>query len=162
MKLDPDLAFQLSSTLALLGWVALALSPASARWSRGVWRIVGRLLPLALAVVYVVLLVGPKPAGGGFGSIDEVQALFSSRRALAAGWVHYLAFDLFVGVWIAERAAALKLPHWQVLPLLLLTFLFGPVGYLSFIALRAWRRPQSLRWRAAGVAAAAAAPGASA
>jgi hypothetical protein len=69
---------------------------------------------------------------------------------LAAGWVHYLAFDLFVGAWIAERGAALGLPHWQLVPVLLLTFMFGPAGLLAFILLRALRRPASLRWRAEG------------
>jgi hypothetical protein len=60
---------------------------------------------------------------------------------LAAGWLHYLAFDLFVGAWIAERAGALGIPHLLVLPLLLLTFLFGPAGLLAFALLRAlWQR----------------------
>lgn len=147
MDLNPDPVFRLCSAVALLAWLALAASPSAARWSRPVWRVTGRLLPLGFAVVYVVLLAAPWPPGGGFGSIAEVQALFASPRALTAGWVHYLAFDLFVGSWIAERAAALGLPHWQVLPLLLLTFMFGPLGYLAFVALRAWRRPQSLRWQ---------------
>lgn len=145
MELNPDTVFRLSNGLALLAWLALAASPPLARWSPLVRRVTGRLLPLAFAGVYLLLLMAPWPSGGGFGSLAEVQALFASPRALTAGWVHYLAFDLFVGTWIAERAAALGLPHWQVLPLLLLTFMFGPLGYGAFIGLRAWRRPQSLR-----------------
>ena len=55
----------------------------------------------------------------------------------------YLAFDLFVGTWIASRAAALGWRHWQVMPVLALTFLFGPAGLLAFMALRLLREPLS-------------------
>jgi hypothetical protein len=65
-----------------------------------------------------------------------VQRLLAQPALLAAGWLHYLAFDLVVGSWIAERAAGLGLPHLLVLPLLALTFLFGPAGLLAFAALR--------------------------
>ena len=74
--------------------------------------------------------------GGGFGSIAQVRALFANDAALTAGWFHYLAFDLFVGTWIApEGLAAGVLPIVLVL-CLLLTFLFGPAGLLLFLALR--------------------------
>lgn len=145
MDASPDLVFRLANGAALLAWIALAASPASARWSPWVRRITGRVLPLAFAAVYVAMLLPHWPAAGGFGSIAEVQALFAVPGALAAGWIHYLAFDLFVGTWIAERSAALGLPHWQVVPLLVLTFLFGPAGLLGFVLLRALRRPASLR-----------------
>ena len=42
---------------------------------------------------------------GGFGSLAEVRQLFERPGLLAAGWLHYLAFDLFVGTWIARDAA---------------------------------------------------------
>ena len=150
MTLQPDTVFSAASTAALLAWLALAASPPSARWAPAVQRVTGRIVPLAMAVVYGAMLLAAEPTGGDFNSLAGVQRLFSSPHALTAGWVHYLAFDLFVGSWIAQRAAALHLPHWQVLPTLALTFLFGPLGYAAFIALRALRRPQSLRWPAAG------------
>ena len=148
--LDPDTVFQGASTAALLGWLALLLSPPQVRWARPAWRISGRLLPLALSFLYVAMLVAHWRGQGGFGTLAEVRALFDVPGLLAAGWVHYLAFDLFVGAWIAERGAALGLPHWQLVPVLLLTFMFGPAGLLAFILLRALRRPASLRWRAEG------------
>jgi Domain of unknown function (DUF4281) len=144
VNLSPDLVFRLGNGLALLGWVLLAASPAGARWAPWARRLAGRVLPLLFAVVYVALLVQHWPAEGGFGSVAQVQALFAVPGALVAGWLHYLAFDLFVGAWIAERGAALGLPHWQLVPLLLLTFMFGPAGLLAFFALRAVRRPASL------------------
>jgi hypothetical protein len=146
--LDPDTVFQAANTAALLAWLTLLLSPPSVRWARPVWRISGRFVPLALCVLYVGLLVVHWRGQGGFGTLAEVRALFDVPGVLAAGWVHYLAFDLFVGAWIAERSAALGLPHWLVVPVLLLTFLFGPAGLLAFVLLRAMRRPDSLHWRA--------------
>ena len=73
---------------------------------------------------------------GGFGSIAQVRALFDVPGALVAGWAHYLAFDLFVGSWIAERAAARQMPHALLVPVLLLTFMFGPAGLLAFVLLK--------------------------
>jgi hypothetical protein len=68
-----------------------------------------------------------------------VSALFGHRGLLLAGWLHYLAFDLFVGAWEVREARRVGLPHWLILPALALTFLFGPLGLLVFLALRAAR-----------------------
>lgn len=142
MMPSPDTVFALANGLALPAWIALAASPAGARWTPWTWRVTGRVLPLAYAAVYVALLALHWPDGGGFGSLAEVRTLFDSPGALAAGWLHYLAFDLFVGTWIAQRAAALGLPHLALIPVLALTFLFGPAGLLAFFAMRAVLRPR--------------------
>ena len=98
---------------------------------------VDRVLPLGYGVLYVALLAAASPPeGAGFGSIAEVRALFASDAALAAGWVHYLAFDLFVGAWIARDARALGLSHGATLPALVLTLVFGPFGLLLHLLRR--------------------------
>jgi hypothetical protein len=133
--LDAEAVFGFASAAAMTGWLALALSPAHAGWAPRARLYAGRIVPLALALVYAVLVVrhwGP----GGFGSLAAVRELFGVPGLLVAGWLHYLAFDLFVGAWIAERAGALGLPHLAVLPLLALTFLFGPAGLLAFSLVR--------------------------
>jgi len=61
---------------------------------------------------------------------------------LLAGWVHYLAFDLFVGSWEARDALSHRIPHLAVIPCLLLTFLFGPAGLLLYLLLRFTLRRQ--------------------
>ena len=132
-----DLLFRSANALAAAGWIALALSPATAHWAPLVRRVTGRFLPLGFALVYVVLMATHFGADGGFGSVAQVQRLFAVPGLLVAGWLHYLAFDLFVGSWIAERAAALCIPHAIVIALLLLTFMFGPAGLLAYAALRA-------------------------
>jgi len=145
--LDPDLVFSLASKLAVLGWLALAVSPYRSRWAPAARFAAGRVLPLIFGVVYVMLFAATGMGEGGYDSLAAVQRLFSIPSLLAAGWLHYLAFDLFVGTWIAERAGLLGIPHLVVLPLLALTFLFGPAGLLAFAVVRAgWarRRPQAV------------------
>jgi hypothetical protein len=141
---DPELLFNLASRLAMLGWLALALSPVNARWSPGARWIAGRVVPGLLALGYVAIFVTTGMAGGGFDSLAAVQRLFDVPQLLVAGWIHFLAFDLFVGAWIAERAGALGIPHALLLPVLALTFLFGPAGLLGFAVVRAaWQRRPS-------------------
>jgi hypothetical protein len=61
--------------------------------------------------------------------------LFDHPGVALAGWVHYLAFDLLVGLWIARSARDRGIPHLLALPCLALTFLFGPAGFLAFLIL---------------------------
>ena len=77
---------------------------------------------------------------GGYGSLEAVRQLFTSPWILTAGWLHYLAFDLFCGAWQAREAQSLRIAHVLVVPCLILTFVFGPMGYLFFLALRAMQR----------------------
>jgi hypothetical protein len=69
-------------------------------------------------------------------SLAQVAALFGVRQALLAGWIHYLAFDLFTGAWEARDAVQLGISRWLVAPCLLLTLLFGPVGLCLYLLLR--------------------------
>ncbi|MCE9600023.1 MAG: DUF4281 domain-containing protein [Spirochaetia bacterium] len=73
---------------------------------------------------------------GGFGSLEGVSLLFQNPYALLAGWIHYLAFDLFVGSWISAHAAKHSISRFLILPCQFLTFMFGPVGLLSYLLLR--------------------------
>jgi Domain of unknown function (DUF4281) len=132
--LSPELAFRAGNLLALACWIALALSPPPRRWTPRVWQLTGLWVPLLMALAYVALLLGHW-GPGGFGSLAEVRQLFDRPGLLAAGWLHYLAFDLFVGTWIARDAAQRGLPHPVVLPCLALTFMFGPAGLLAYAAI---------------------------
>lgn len=133
---NQEALFSLSSGTALFSWLALAASPHSARWAPRVRLIAGRAVPLLFAILYVTLFATAGMGDGGYDSLASVQRLFGVPGLLLAGWLHYLAFDLFVGAWIADRAGALGMPHLAVLPLLGLTFLFGPAGLLAFALLR--------------------------
>ena len=137
--MDFETLFSLAGGLAMVGWVALVLTPLAPRLAL---RVAGLVIPGVLSLGYAVLItVYFAQAPGGFGTLAEVQALFTHPGAALAGWVHYLAFDLFVGAWIVARARAEGVAHWIVLPLLPLTLLFGPAGLAAWFALRAARAP---------------------
>ena len=136
--IDPALAYDLAGKLVLLGWLALTASLFVAA-TRPAAQIAARLVvPALLAIAYGLLIwTGFGEAeGGGYGSIAEIRALFGSDSALVAGWLHYLAFDLFVGSWIVADGLKRGIPRLLILPCLPLTFLFGPLGLLLFILLR--------------------------
>ena len=103
-------------------------------------------LPLTLAALYAVL-VGQHwgESEGGFGSLADVAKLFANPSVLLAGWIHYLVFDLFTGAWEVRDAQRHAVPHWAVVPCLILTFMFGPAGLLLYFVLRyALRRQVSV------------------
>lgn len=137
--LQPDSLFALAGLVAIIGWAALVISLFIARIRPRVWIATRFLIPGLLALGYGLLLWQGSSAfgqGGGFGSIAEVRALFVNDSALAAGWLHYLAFDLFIGNWIARDGTERRVPALLILPCLPLTFLFGPLGLLLYFAIR--------------------------
>lgn len=122
----------------MAGWLGL-LAALFVRNARSlIWPAAQIILPAILAALYVALIVEGRSAfeSGGFGSIEEVRALFANDSALAAGWLHYLAFDLFVGAWISRDGLDRGIPALLILPCLPLTFLFGPAGLMLYLALR--------------------------
>jgi hypothetical protein len=132
--MTPDQLFQLANPLALLGWVALFASPLAPRAAQAV---AAAAIPLLLSLAYAGLVLAFWwEAPGGFGTLPEVQALFTHPHIALAGWLHYLAFDLFLGAWEVRTARAEGMAHWMVIPCLILTFLFGPAGLLAFAILR--------------------------
>ena len=136
--IDPTMAFNLAGKLVILGWLGLIASLFVER-ARPAAQMAARLIiPALLAIAYGLLIwtgFGEAP-DGGFGSIAEIRALFTSDSALVAGWLHYLAFDLFVGSWIVADGLRRRIPALLILPCLPLTFLLGPLGLLLFILLR--------------------------
>ena len=135
--------FSLINGLALAGWVVLLLAPR--HWTALGWA-PRWVIPGVIAVIYVALMGAyVADAGGGFGSIAEVRALFMSDPVLVAGWGHYLAFDLLIGVMLADRLDRVGVTRWLQLPVLLMTFMFGPAGWLLGMATEA-----AVRWRRRG------------
>ena len=136
--IDPSTAFSLGGLIAMLGWIGLILALFVTTVRPIAWIVAQLVIPSLLAVSYILLLWSGRSAfeGGGFGSIEEVRTLFASDGALAAGWLHYLAFDLFVGAWIARDGTARGIPGLLIVPALPLTFLFGPAGLLLYLAVR--------------------------
>ncbi len=129
--------FSLSNTLALLGWIVLLASPIIPRAAQIAS---GMVIPGLLSILYAGLILAFwSRAEGNFESLAGVMQLFTFKEAALAGWVHYLAFDMFLGAWEVRTAKKESIPFYLVIPCLVLTFLFGPIGFLLFTGLRASR-----------------------
>ena len=136
--MEPETLFGLANALAGAGWLLLLILP---RWRWTAPLVTSFIVPSVLAVVYLVLIVSFwHGAEGGFGSLQDVRTLFQNPHLLLAGWLHYLAFDLFIGSWEVRDAQRSQISHWLVAPCLLLTFWFGPVGLLCYLVVRFVRR----------------------
>ncbi|WP_166830000.1 ABA4-like family protein [Thalassoroseus pseudoceratinae] len=131
--MSPETLFKIFNTAVLPGWVILLFTP---RWRIGVEWIAGMILPAVLAIGYLVLFVTQiGHIEGGFQTLAGVRQLFSNEYVLLAGWVHYLAFDLFIGSWEVQNAQQNGISHWFIVPCLLLTFFSGPIGLLLYLVL---------------------------
>ena len=135
--LDPGFAFGFANNFGLVAWLALAASLFVPRLRPWVWPATQFVIPAVWAVAYVLLIVpGLGETDGSFSSIEGVRSLFASDSALTAGWLHYLAFDLFVGTWIARDSCQRRIHFLLVIPCLALTLMFGPAGLLLYLLLR--------------------------
>jgi len=132
--MSPDQTFGLVNQVGLVTWVLLLLFP---RRHVVTHVIAGGVTPVLLALTYVALIAANwGNSEGGFTSLADVTTLFSNPWLLVGGWVHYLVFDLLVGRWELLDSQQRGIPHLLVVPCLLLTFLFGPGGWLMYLALR--------------------------
>ena len=137
-----DQLFGVTNLAALAGWATLLFGPR--RWLPVVrYAVVGFLC--AVYVLLFALLVsgvvdpvrdGPAPSLTDY-SVRGLRTLFASDGGIVIGWTHYLAFDLFVGCWIAEDADRRGVGRLAQAAVLLLTFMAGPAGLLAWFI---WRR----------------------
>lgn len=136
-----ELLFNVSNLFIMPFWLLMIFLPYW-RWTR---RIMGSLWPVAaLAAVYAVLLLSQVGSAAGSllnPTLAGIAALLGTPGGAAAGWVHFLAFDLFVGRWAYLDSRQRSLSAWLVSPALFLTLMAGPLGLLLYLLVRL-RRPQ--------------------
>ncbi len=133
--MTPALIFQLSSSIALIGWLVLIIA---SPFIQEVDKFLMGIIITLLAMVYAWLIISSFNPGDlkKFGTLDGVMSLFQDKTMVTAGWVHYLAFDLMVGIWIKRNSLKYGINHWLIIPCLLLTFMLGPVGLLIYLLIR--------------------------
>ncbi|ABC62570.1 ABA4-like family protein [Erythrobacter litoralis] len=141
-----DTIFSINTAIAMIGWAILLFAPRRELPMTVVLYLGVALLCLVYSVGLVGIVtglfdpVGPADAAVDFTTIDGVQTIFASRGGVTVGWTHYLAFDLFAGLWIARDADAKNVSRWIQAPILLATFMAGPLGLLIWLVLRETRR----------------------
>ena len=139
--------FRLCNLLALPFWALMILVP---RW-RWTTRIVkSPLISAAPAAIYAVLVlprlgdiwpVISQPALGG------VAALLGSSPGATIAWAHFLAFDLFVGRWMYLDSQERRFSVWLMAPVLFLTLMLGPAGFLLYLILRFIPALSPTKWK---------------
>jgi hypothetical protein len=133
--MTPDQLFKICNSIAPIGWLLMIVAP-KWRWTKTI--ILTGILPLLLGSIYLVLIVLFFGEGeGDFNSLQGVMKLFTSPWDVTAGWIHYLAFDMFIGSWELSNGQKHGMNHFLIIPCLLLTFFFGPIGLILFYLLRA-------------------------
>ena len=126
--------FSMANMIALIAWALLIVAP---RWIVTRKIVLSGAVSLLLSAAYLVLIVAFFGSSeGGFGSLAGVMRLFTNEWVVLEGWIHYLAFDLFIGAWETKDAQAKNISHWLVVPCLILTFTLGPIGFLLYGVLR--------------------------
>lgn len=145
--MNPETLFSAANVLAMIGWVLLILHYLLGDANQLLQRLIhGYWIPLILSVGYFsimgLLLAGllPSSEAGSFASIRGVRSLFESDYALLGGWIHYLAFDLIIGMALSRAARESGLSIWWMLPVWFFTFMFGPVGYVLWRGLALVRK----------------------
>ena len=137
--------FTFTNAVALIGWVALAFLPRRPAVHSLILYVGVGILCLAYGAMFVALFGGltdPARVTGAAApdlsdySIAGLRALFMSDGGIVLGWTHYLAFDLFVGLWIARDAGAKGFSRLVQLPVLFATLMAGPIGLLIWLAVR--------------------------
>ena len=146
-----ELAFSLINLSVMPAWALLIIFPHGSITKKLVHSM---LYPLVLGLVYAVglgfaIFGGLGAEESGFTTIAAVRALFSTDIGILVGWTHYLVFDLFVGAWEARDARRRGFRHWLLIPCLLFTFMFGPLGLLLYVILRSVTRKGGWRLREA-------------
>ncbi|MEM9310911.1 MAG: ABA4-like family protein [Pseudomonadota bacterium] len=136
-----DQWFSSAGQAAMIGWVILIFAPRRLPYNLGtaLLSIPRFVIPFGISLLYAGFAMAYffSVDGGGFGSLDEVATLLGKPEMLLAGWVHYLAFDLFIGGWIAVEADKIGLNRIVQAPILLATFMLGPIGLAIFLTIKA-------------------------
>lgn len=127
-----SLIFNFCNILILIAWGAIIISPQkkiseiliSYPW-----------IPLTLSFFYIYFII----ISGGlmeadFSSLNGIVTLFkkATPESAAAGWLHYLAFDFWVGTWIIKHSRKEKISNKIIVLPLVFTFILGPVGILAY------------------------------
>lgn len=134
--MTPEHLYFISCFTAFCGWLCLILAPEYTFTKRVVRT--GR-FSIAFAVIYVIVLAmgwSDFLRLGAYLSYEGLQQMFLTDLIFLAAWVHYLAFDLLVGCLEYEDALKHKIPKKILVPCMLLTFFFGPAGWLVYMILR--------------------------
>ena len=140
--MTPTEVFSIANMIAIPMWVLMLFFQ---KWKVTRFLIDFKVIPLALAFMYAIYIFQAIQTSGmmDFGSLTSVITLFTEENAVLAGWIHYLAFDLIVGMLVLDQNKELKINQLVMAPCLFLTFMLGPIGFLLFMIIKTIKKKQS-------------------
>jgi len=138
--MTPAQVFSICNMIVMPMWLLMIIAP---NWKPTKFLMDYKVIPIILSVVYAIYIGISISSGGGmdFGSLESVKQLFTKDNAVLAGWVHYLAFDLLIGMWMIKLNEKVGLHQLLMAPCLLGTFMMGPVGFLLFWIIKSFKKP---------------------
>ena len=128
------LVFRLSNVLVLPFWAVMILLPRW-RWTARILRS-STVVPAALYAALVLPRLGEIWPAVSRPTLNGVMTLLGSPAGATIAWVHFLAFDLFVGRWMYLDSQERRISPWFMAPVLFLTLMLGPAGFLVYLIVR--------------------------
>ena len=126
------LIFSIFNSLVIIFWAFLIFIPKN-KFTKVIVNY--PYIPIIFSFGYLFFLVQvPDIFKADFSSLYGVLNLFknSTLESAAAGWIHYLAFDFWMGAWILKNSQKINIPHYIILFPLIFTFILGPFGILIY------------------------------
>ena len=124
--------FNICNLTILLVWSLILFLP---KWKISEQLISYPWVPLGISFFYTYfIIVSGGLAEADFSSLDGIETLFKNTtpESAAAGWLHYLAFDFWVGCWIIRHSRKNNIAHLAIIFPLLCTFMLGPIGVMMY------------------------------
>ena len=135
-----EIIFNIYNTGILIFWLFLLVFPKSKLTQKMTdfpW------IPLVIAFGYIYFLgTSDSIFSVDFSSLSALTEMFqnSNPRGVAAGWLHYLAFDFWVGCWILRDSQKKGVKHAFIIFPMLFTFMLGPVGVIIYTLVLAFQK----------------------
>lgn len=135
--MTPSEVFSIANIMVFPMWILMIVFP---KWKATRFLIDFKVIPIILSLLYAFYIISSIIEGPSmdFGSLQAVMQLFTVEDAVLGGWLHYLAFDLLVGMWMLDENKTLKIHPMIMAPCLLGAFMMGPIGFLLFMSVRAF------------------------
>lgn len=135
--------FSLSSLVVMPFWFLMIFLPK--------WRYTSSILSspwiaTGAALIYVILVLPQITAilpAVLNPDLADINSLLSTDSGTTIAWVHFLAFDLFVGRWIYLDARARGLHPLITSPILFFTLMLGPLGFLAYLISNLFQKQNS-------------------
>jgi hypothetical protein len=138
-----ETVFSIANLWAIPFWLLLVFGPRTEMTTRIIMFGGVGFLALVYAILLPMMMTGlvdpVRPVGGTISDLTTlagVMSFFDSKGGATVGWIHYLAFDMLTGLWVARNADRHGYARWAQFPILFFVFMLGPVGLTLYLLLR--------------------------